>query len=61
MDAQNLDGLTPLMKAAQWGQSKAVAALLDHGANITIQDGEERTALWHAVKENNLEVVKVRL
>ena len=59
LDLLNNDGLTPLMKAASWGQAKAVNSLMFLRAKYTITDIDDHSAIWHAANENNEEVLKV--
>ena len=45
------------MSAARLGLSDTAALLLSHGADLERRDGQGRTALWHAVREENEDVV----
>lgn len=50
----------PLVTAARTGQAEMVAKLLlCPGIDIERKDGQGRTALWHAVKEEHDDVVAV--
>ncbi|WP_412032697.1 DNA topoisomerase IV subunit A [Malacoplasma muris] len=54
------DGQTPLMIAANSGNVKIVSKLIEHNANLDIQDTTyEYTALMYAVQNNEYEVVKL--
>ena len=50
---------TPLITAARTGQSEAVGMILEHKnlLNLEAIDGEGRTALWHAVREEQFNVM----
>ena len=43
------DGSTPLMTASKCGHVSAVTFLVEHGANMDLQDKEGNTALHYAV------------
>lgn len=54
------DGQTPLMIAANSGNIQVVKKLLEHHANVDIQDTTyEYTALMYAVQNNETEVIKL--
>ncbi|MCS6903929.1 MAG: ankyrin repeat domain-containing protein [Bacteroidia bacterium] len=50
---------TPLMKAASWGDEKAVLFLLERGADVNLQDKLGRTALHLAIWPAHKEIVKL--
>lgn len=52
---------TPLMKAASWGDEKAVVFLLQKGAHINLQDKIGRTALHLAIWPAHTQIVKILL
>ena len=45
IDAESPNGTTPLMMAARYGQTESVKALLDAGADISVQNKQGLTAL----------------
>lgn len=53
------DGATPLMRAAASGNLDTVAALLEHGADVNVQDTEGSTALHWSVNGHATEIVRV--
>jgi ankyrin repeat protein len=61
VDAQDLDGTTPLMQASMEGHVEVVRCLLDKGAAVNRQDDDGRTALWHAASEGRPPVVALLL
>jgi hypothetical protein len=48
LEAEDNDGETPLMAAAEAGKPAVVALLLDRGARLTARDADGRTALHRA-------------
>ena len=52
-------GVTPLMSAAHSGNLSLVKLLLKYVNNVNEEDKEGNTALYYAVENNHLEVVKV--
>jgi ankyrin repeat protein len=52
-------GVTPLMSAAHSGNVELVKLLLKYVRNVNQEDKEGNTALYYAVENNHLEVVKV--
>ena len=55
-DEPHVDGVTALHVAAQGGHLECVRILLDAGAELGVEDDEDRTALFLAVKGNYGEV-----
>jgi uncharacterized protein len=50
--AQNVDGMTPLILAAGWGDKEMLSFLIKKGAKINTQDIDGRTALiWASIAE----------
>ena len=49
MDAQNHDGMTPLIAACLGGHSQTVSALIAAGANVDVADIHGSTALMYAM------------
>lgn len=65
-DGTNLDsrdnyGLTPMMKAAMWGDALSVKILLQKGANIQARDRKGRTALMLSAWPGHFKVVELLL
>lgn len=52
-------GLTPLMYAAQRNNVECAKTLIDHGANLNLQDHLGRTAMMIAARYNNKEVAQL--
>ena len=52
-------GVTPLMSAAHSGNLSLVKLLLKYVNNVNEEDKEGNTALYYAVENSHLEVVKV--
>jgi hypothetical protein len=48
IDAQDMDGNTPLMLAVMSADTAAVELLLEKGADVSIQNRDGKTALRHA-------------
>ena len=53
---QNKLGHTPLIVASMMGQREIADHLIEHGAKINPQDGEGKSALIHAVKNQHDEL-----
>ena len=51
-------GKTPIMVAANWGNSWGVNLLLQQGAEVNRKDADECTALVHAARIFHLDIVK---
>ena len=49
------------MKAAEKGDARLMQALLDNGADMTLQDRQGQTALMHAAAKGNTEAVQALL
>ena len=56
VDPEN--GITTLMYAAQKGETSVVRWLLEHGVDVNITDRLERGALFYAIKERHMAVVR---
>lgn len=61
VDAQGINGITPLMVACVWGRTEIVKHLLKAGANIEQQNGSGETSLYMAVSFNHEDVVNLLL
>ena len=62
IDSRNEAGKTPLICAIESGQVDSAKALLDAGADITVQDSSKKLPpLFHAVSVGSLEVAKLLL
>ena len=59
--ARDMNGYHPLHVAVSYNQPDMVAALLERGADVEARDGQDRTALLMAAREDYLEVGKVLL
>ena len=53
--------IPPLIRAALYGKSKALQALIEGGADKNIKDKQGRTALEFAKKYNHPEIVEILL
>lgn len=61
-NAQDKEGLTPLMHAITHDNIIAAAQLLKHPSiNLNLQDNTEKTALIHAVKKKNNVIIELLL
>ena len=61
VDAQDHEGLTPLMYAAASMTSEQVRVLLEAGANVNTADSEGMTALMYAVDNEDASPVRYLL
>lgn len=59
INAQNVEGQTPLMIAAQNGDLSVVNGLLEYGAKPNIQDNDGWTAAMHAVRTNDPKIFRL--
>eukprot|EP00743_Colponemidia_sp_Colp-15_P010316 GILK01011346.1.p1 GENE.GILK01011346.1~~GILK01011346.1.p1 ORF type:complete len:317 (+),score=36.73 GILK01011346.1:358-1308(+) len=56
IDAQDETGLTPLMLSSQFGDACAVSALLHFGADVSVADNTQQTALHFASRCGHVDV-----
>ena len=56
-----MNGITALMFAADFGFPEIVCLLLNYGADVSIQDGDNRTALHNAYSQQNTVCVELLL
>jgi ankyrin repeat protein len=61
VNSRNKDGLTPLLKAARKGHMKTVKILLDKRADVRATDKNEKSAIFLAAAEDNLDTLQVRI
>ena len=59
VNAQNEEGETALMVAAEKGQTELVNLLLDNGADLNLMDKQGATVLDHAISSGQTELAKV--
>lgn len=55
------EGFTPLMLASKLGDQAIVFFLKNNGADINAESANKTTALYHAVEENHVDMVKLLL
>jgi ankyrin repeat protein len=58
-EIQDLDGATPLWKAATSGRISVIKALIDAGANINAANNESISPLYAAIRENQLDAARI--
>lgn len=61
LNRRNRDGKTALIDAAQTNQTEIIDILLDHGADFSIGDNKNRTALHYSVATRDLKLVRFLL
>jgi ankyrin repeat protein len=59
IDAQDKNGISPLMNAAWFGCTLAVSELLRHGASVSLRNNQGRTAEDLARNKNQPEVIRI--
>ncbi len=52
------DGFSPLMIAAYEGHLEACQRLLEFGANVNLEDKDDKTVLFHAAEQNRPAILK---
>ena len=55
------DGQSALHLATQWGQETVVTTLIEHGADINIQDSEGKTVVHHAIESGHQGIINMLL
>lgn len=59
IEAKDRDNFTPLLLAACYGHAKTVELLLQRGADSTVEDKNDKTAVFLAAEENKQEALEV--
>lgn len=59
INARNIDGITPLMCAAEYGAVDIVKILLSHGADVHAENIYGETALAIAEKKGHMEIASI--
>ena len=59
IESRNKENLTPLLMAAAEGHTQLVKILLKNGASMKLTDIYEKTAIFTAAEENNVDTLKV--
>ena len=59
IESRNKENLTPLLMAAAEGHTQLVKILLENGASMKSTDIYEKTAIFTAAEENNVDTLKV--
>lgn len=60
-DEEAFDGQTPLHLACTWGLERVVEALIEHGADLNVQDAEGKTPIQVAIVNQNFNVINLLL
>lgn len=55
------DKASPLHLCCQWGLTKVLQTLIDHGANVNVIDFENKTPLHHAIQNQHDEIITILL
>ena len=58
INAEDDEGITPLVLAVKFNYPELACLLWEKGANISVKDFKLKTALHHAVEKKNLDMVK---
>ena len=59
IDKHDKDNFSPLLIAACNGHADTIKALLDQGADLFAVDKNDKTAIFWAAEEDNVEALKV--
>ena len=59
INARDIDNYTPLLTAAEFGQTAAFKLLLKHGASLDVQSKSRKSALFLAAESNHPEIIEV--
>lgn len=54
-----MDNFSPLLLAAVFGHANAVRTLIERGADVSVEDKNDKTVVFLAAEENKLDVLKV--
>ena len=60
IEAKDRDNFTPLLLAASYGHANIVQLLLERGADATVEDKNDKTAVFLAAEEDKLEALEVK-
>lgn len=60
-DEEAHDGQTPLHLACSWGLERVTEALIEHGADINVQDAEGKTPIQVAISNQNFNIINLLL
>ncbi|XP_071115743.1 putative ankyrin repeat protein RBE_0220 [Haliotis cracherodii] len=58
---RNVDGLTPVMNAAIWGDKGLFDFLVEEGANLSLLSYDEENIFYLACERDNVEIIKYLL
>ena len=61
LDTWDIEGLTPLMIAAEKGHKNVIALLVEAGAKLDIQDKDDHTLFHICAAFGQPEIIKVRI
>ena len=60
IERRDKDNFTPLLIAASNGHSATISVLLKYGANIRAVDKHEKSSIYWAAQENEVQALKAR-
>ncbi|GIY51529.1 rabankyrin-5 [Caerostris extrusa] len=60
-DDEAFDGQSALHLSATWGLEQVVQTLIEHGADVNLQDSEMKTPLHHAIANQNPVIISLLL
>ena len=61
VELKDNDYMTPLMIACRFGHYESIMCLLEHGADVTETDKDDKTCLMWAAEENRADSITVSL